>query len=72
MFEWLLIGIELAILYFAFWFVFIKKPDVYTIKGDPWGTYDTSPDSHGRYEDQVVQMPNTKPLFDPRPGKNAA
>lgn len=41
MFEWLLIGIELAFLYFGFWFVFIRKPDVYSIKGDPWGTYES-------------------------------
>ena len=39
MYEWYLIGLELAALYFGFWYVFIKKPKVYKIKGDPWGTY---------------------------------
>ncbi len=40
MFAWVLIGFELAILYFAFWFVFIREPKQYKIKGDPWGLYE--------------------------------
>ncbi len=42
MFEWVLIGVELAFLYFGFWFAFIRKPDVYRVKGDPWGTYENT------------------------------
>ena len=61
MFEWLLIGIELAVLYFGFWFVFIRKPDVYRIKGDPWGQYESSIDSAKREVDtSVLHMPCTR------------
>ncbi|HEY9760587.1 MAG TPA: hypothetical protein V6C97_35835 [Oculatellaceae cyanobacterium] len=72
MFEWLLIGFELAILYFAFWYVFIKEPDVYKIKGDPWGTYEGNPYAYSNHDNSIVQMPTTKQLYNPHPGKNAA
>ncbi len=61
MFEWLLIGLELAILYFGFWFVWIRKPDVYRIKGDPWGSYESSINmtNYGQrdVDTSVLQMP---------------
>jgi hypothetical protein len=64
MFEWLLIGIELAFLYFGFWFVFIRKPDVYRIKGDPWGSYEDMNSfavRHARESDTTpMKMPYTR------------
>jgi hypothetical protein len=40
MFEWVLIGLELALLYFGFWFVFIRTPRVHRINASMWGTYE--------------------------------
>jgi len=42
MYAYLIIGVELAILYSVFWYVFIREPRPYTIKGDLWGTYSQS------------------------------
>ena len=61
MFEWLLIGVELAFLYYGFYFIFIRKPDVYRVKGDPWGSYE-EPNSFSRnarheVDTQTLGMP---------------
>lgn len=42
MYAYLIIGVELAILYAVFWYVFIREPRPYTLKGDLWGTYSQS------------------------------
>lgn len=39
MYAYLIIAVELAILYSVFWYVFIREPRPYTLKGDLWGTY---------------------------------
>jgi hypothetical protein len=39
MFAYLIIGIELAILYFVFWVVFIREPKPREIRAELWGRY---------------------------------
>jgi hypothetical protein len=34
------IGVELAILYTVFWYVFLREPKPYKLKGSAWGVYD--------------------------------
>ena len=41
MFAYLIIGIELAILYSVFWYVFVREPRPYRINGSIWGSYET-------------------------------
>jgi hypothetical protein len=41
MFAYLLIGIELAILYSVFWYVFVREPRPYRINGSIWGSYES-------------------------------
>jgi hypothetical protein len=36
---YLIIAIELVILYTVFWYVFLREPRPYKIKGNPWGGY---------------------------------
>lgn len=50
MFAYLLIGIELTILYAVFWYVFIREPRPYKVDGNMWGTYDYSQTDLSRYE----------------------
>ncbi|HEY9715014.1 MAG TPA: hypothetical protein V6C72_16210 [Chroococcales cyanobacterium] len=40
MFAYLIIAIELAILYSVFWFVFIREPKPYRVTSNLWGTYE--------------------------------
>jgi len=40
MFAYLIIGIELAILYFVFWVVFIREPKPREIRPELWGRYE--------------------------------
>jgi hypothetical protein len=42
---YVIIAIELAILYTVFWYVFLREPQPYKIKGNPWGGYSGS-DGH--------------------------
>jgi hypothetical protein len=39
MFTVLFVACELAILYFVYWSVWLKKPEVYRVKNDVWGNY---------------------------------
>ncbi len=39
MFAYIIIGIELAILYFVFWVVFIREPRPREIRAELWGRY---------------------------------
>jgi hypothetical protein len=41
MFAYILIAIELAIIYLVFWYVFIREPKPYRISGPLWGVYDS-------------------------------
>lgn len=36
---YLIIAAELAILYTVFWYVYVKDPKPYQVKGHPWGRY---------------------------------
>lgn len=49
MYAYLIIAAELAILYSVFWYVFIREPRPYTLKGDLWGTYPQS--AYTTYDD---------------------
>ncbi|HEY9786851.1 MAG TPA: hypothetical protein V6D17_15785 [Candidatus Obscuribacterales bacterium] len=40
MYAYLIIAAELLILYTVFWYVFIREPKPYKIRGNPWGHYD--------------------------------
>jgi len=40
MFAYVIIAIELVILYTVFWYVFLREPRPYKIQGNPWGGYD--------------------------------
>jgi hypothetical protein len=40
MFAYFIIAIELLILYTVFWYVFLREPKPYRIKGNAWGAYD--------------------------------
>jgi hypothetical protein len=40
MHAYIIIAAELAILYTVFWYVFLREPRPYRIKGNPWGFYD--------------------------------
>ncbi len=42
MFAYLLIAFELAFLYAAFWYVFIREPKPFRITGRLWGSYEPS------------------------------
>jgi len=37
---YLIIAIELAILYTVFWYVFLREPKPYRLRGNAWGAYD--------------------------------
>ncbi|QQR58892.1 MAG: hypothetical protein IPG59_05200 [Candidatus Melainabacteria bacterium] len=39
MFAYVLIGLELIILYAAFWFVFVREPKPFELKENLWGYY---------------------------------
>lgn len=43
MLAYVIIAIELAILYTVFWYVFLREPQPYKIKGNPWGGYSGAP-----------------------------
>jgi len=51
MFAYLLLAIEVAILYFAYWFVFVREPKPYKVAGNMWGTYDYKGDDFSTYDD---------------------
>ena len=42
MFAYLIIAVELAILYTVFWYVFIREPKPYRVAGNLWGSYDNA------------------------------
>jgi hypothetical protein len=37
---YVIIAIELAILYTVFWYVFLREPKPYRLRGNAWGAYD--------------------------------
>lgn len=43
MLAYVIIAIELAILYTVFWYVYLREPQPYKIKGNPWGGYSGAP-----------------------------
>ena len=51
MFAYLLVAIEVALLYFAYWFVFVREPKPYKVAGNLWGTYDYKGDDFSTYDD---------------------
>ncbi|MBS1990966.1 MAG: hypothetical protein JSS83_10640 [Cyanobacteria bacterium SZAS LIN-3] len=40
MLAYVIIAIELAILYTVFWYVFLREPKPYRLRGNAWGAYD--------------------------------
>ncbi len=39
MLAYVIIAVELLILYTVFWYVFLREPKPYKIQGNPWGAY---------------------------------
>lgn len=54
MFAYVIIAIELAILYTVFWYIFLREPRPYRVKGNPWGGYDTKA-SHYQYFEPTIE-----------------
>ncbi|MBA3856520.1 MAG: hypothetical protein C0507_06365 [Cyanobacteria bacterium PR.3.49] len=42
MFAYLIIAAELLVLYTVFWYIFLREPRPYRIKGEMWGRYDNN------------------------------
>lgn len=62
MLAYVIIAIELAILYTVFWYVFLREPQPYKIKGNPWGGYsgsDAHPGAGNRSHSPAFVSPQT-------------
>jgi hypothetical protein len=74
MYAYLIIGVELAILYSVFWYVFIREPRPYTVKGDMWGTYSqsslTTYDDYSSSSDRQWLQNNSEVLLNLQNGHN--
>lgn len=42
MFAYLIIAAELLVLYTVFWYIFLREPKPYRIKGEMWGRYENN------------------------------
>ena len=51
---YVIIGLELALLYFAFWFVFLKRPAIYKVDQPIWGVYPDHADELNKHDDNVL------------------
>jgi hypothetical protein len=49
MFVYLLIGLELALVYGVFWYVFVREPKPYNVNGDLWGSYVSNDNASPNY-----------------------
>jgi hypothetical protein len=59
MFAYLVIGVELALLYAVFWYVFIREPKPYEVRADYWGRYQRDSGqftAYGAYRHLPVQV----------------
>jgi hypothetical protein len=62
MFVYLLIGLELALVYGVFWYVFVREPKPYNVNGELWGSYvntgksDTGSQNHFQSEIDSLLM----------------
>jgi hypothetical protein len=59
MFAYLVIGVELALLYAVFWYVFIREPKPYELRAEDWGRYQRDSGqftAYGAYEHLPVQL----------------
>lgn len=70
MFAWSLIAIELAFLYLAYWFVFVREPKNIEIEGQLWGGYDSH--TYKTFENNVIDFPEHYGNHDPHQGGRAA
>ncbi len=53
MLMYLIIGIEVAILYIAFWYIFIRETKPYKLKENMWGKYDCANKKFTKFVDDV-------------------
>lgn len=58
MFAYVLIGLELIILYAAFWFVFVREPKPFELKENLWGYYS---DAEGESLRKLIQEQGAHP-----------
>lgn len=58
MFAYVLIGLELIILYAAFWFVFVREPKPFELKENLWGYYS---DAEGESLRKLLQEQGAHP-----------
>jgi hypothetical protein len=60
MFVYLLIGLELALLYGVFWYVFVREPKPYNVNGDMWGSYAGTGNgdnvSHNHFQSEIDSL----------------
>ncbi|MDR3616847.1 MAG: hypothetical protein P4L53_25040 [Candidatus Obscuribacterales bacterium] len=60
MFVYLLIGLELALLYGVFWYVFVREPKPYNVNGDMWGSYTGTGNrdnvSHNHFQSEIDSL----------------
>jgi hypothetical protein len=59
MLAYAIIAFELAILYMVFWYVFLREPQPYRIKGNPWGGYNRRVEQHK----QSVEHANEQAIY---------
>jgi hypothetical protein len=69
MFAYLVIGVELALLYAVFWYVFIREPKPYELRADHWGRYQcesgqfTAYGAHRYLPAQLIDEINERQLY---------
>jgi hypothetical protein len=53
---YVIIGLELALLYFAFWLVFLRRPAVYKVDQPLWGVYSEHADELHKHDKTVLMF----------------
>lgn len=61
MFAYLIIAAELAFLYTVFWYIFLREPKPYRIKGEMWGRYESN--ALARYFESLEQETNASSVY---------
>jgi hypothetical protein len=58
MWIYLIIAAELGLFYTLFWFYFVREPQPFKVKGNPWGRYDvlTTGGAEEAYRKQQAQI----------------
>ncbi len=57
---YLIVLLELALLYFVYWFVFVREENAYEVRRPIWGVYENHADELNRDDDSVVLLFSNK------------